>query len=163
MPSQIERVKRNDPKYGNRVILSEKQADICMRYMEPRECHGDYGWFTIYHYEITGYSFTLWCQGRYTFLSVSRSGIWAELITSDQREASHAAKIERLKAASRTSTTYKRKVTHLQNWYKEILDELRATVSEYYSDDRDDGTIKDFHALLSAVVEAKEELDAITQ
>lgn len=68
LPSVTERMESNK-KYPNTMILSEKQEDICLRYMEPKQCYGDYGYFTNYTYSLNGYKYLLYKQGRYSFLS----------------------------------------------------------------------------------------------
>ena len=69
LPSQEVRMNSN-PKYPNSCILSQKQAEICYRYMEPHYCKGDYGGF--YNYEITtpdGKFFQMTSRGKYIFLN----------------------------------------------------------------------------------------------
>lgn len=61
--------KMHDPKYPNRVILSDRQAEICIRYMDEQECKGDYGWHTTYEKKVGGTVWYLHTAGRYTFLS----------------------------------------------------------------------------------------------
>ena len=44
--------KMNHPKYPNRCILSEKQANVCHRNMTEKPCHGDYNeWYNVYEAE----------------------------------------------------------------------------------------------------------------
>lgn len=59
-----------NPKYPNQIILSPKQADICYKYMNSVQCHGDYGYFTIYEIKIDGKLYQMTTRGKYTFLTV---------------------------------------------------------------------------------------------
>lgn len=59
----------NNPKYPNSCILSDKQADICYKYMEEISCRGDYGYFNIYQIKVNGHKWTMTQRGRYTFLT----------------------------------------------------------------------------------------------
>lgn len=62
--------KMNNPKYPNQCILSEKQAEICAKYMEAREGHdSDYHkrWI-FYVYKVGCREYTVWSMGRYTFM-----------------------------------------------------------------------------------------------
>lgn len=70
LPSQIERAKRNPAKYHDCVILSDKQYDICIRNMNVKHCHGDYGEFTRFVYETETHKFMTEQAGRYNFLYV---------------------------------------------------------------------------------------------
>ena len=61
----------NNPKYPNRVILSEKQADICFRYMNSKQCRDTYNrYFTQYTYDVGTRHYCMWFAGKYTFLSM---------------------------------------------------------------------------------------------
>ena len=44
---------------------------MCRKYMHAVQCHGDYGYFTIYELDVDGVKFTMASRGRYTFLSRS--------------------------------------------------------------------------------------------
>lgn len=70
LPSLEKRM--NNPKYPNSCILSEKQADVCCRYMKSEQHSGvDYNWvFTTYHLTVGNKTYTLSTKGSYTFLSV---------------------------------------------------------------------------------------------
>lgn len=59
-----------NPKYPNQCILSEKQADICYRYMNSRNCSGDYGCFTNYEYTVGNKFYQMTKRGKYHFLSM---------------------------------------------------------------------------------------------
>ena len=61
--------KLHDPKYPNKTILSEKQAEICFRDMDERECKGDYGWHTTFSKKIGDTTWYVYTAGKYTFLS----------------------------------------------------------------------------------------------
>lgn len=67
LPSLEKRM--NNPKYPNQLILSDKQYDVCLRYMNDKQCHGFYGWFTIYEIEVDNIQYTVTDRGRYHFLS----------------------------------------------------------------------------------------------
>lgn len=59
----------NHPKYPNRCILSEKQADVCHKYMNAKQCHSTYNkWYNIYEAETETAKYTMYKAGRYTFL-----------------------------------------------------------------------------------------------
>ena len=61
--------KMNNPKYPNRCILSEKQADVCHKYMTAKPCHSVYGkWYNLYEAETETARYTMYKAGRYTFL-----------------------------------------------------------------------------------------------
>lgn len=58
----------NNPKYPNKVILSPKQEDVCIKNMSEKQCHGDYGYFTVYEYKTESANYLLTFSGKYTFL-----------------------------------------------------------------------------------------------
>lgn len=60
----------SNPNYPNQCILSEKQADICRRYMTESSAHdSDYKKDFIYlTYAIGGTNYIVEYRGRYTFL-----------------------------------------------------------------------------------------------
>lgn len=61
--------KMNHPKYPNRCILSEKQANVCQRNMTEKPCHGDYNeWYIVYEAETETAKYMMYTAGRYTFL-----------------------------------------------------------------------------------------------
>ena len=61
--------KMNHPKYPNRCILSEKQANVCHRNMTEKPCHGDYNeWYNVYEAETETTKYTMYTAGKYTFL-----------------------------------------------------------------------------------------------
>ena len=61
--------KMHNPKYPNKTILSDKQAEICHKYMDERECKSDYGWHTTYSKTVGGTVWYVHTTGKYTFLS----------------------------------------------------------------------------------------------
>ena len=70
LPSLEKRM--TNPKYPNKCILTEKQAEVCYRYMKPVQ-HKDvnYGtWFYTYEFETETKKYLMHFAGRYTFLSV---------------------------------------------------------------------------------------------
>lgn len=58
----------NNPKYPNSCILSDKQADVCYKYMNEVDCYGDYGNFVNYQIIANGYKWLMTKRGKYTFL-----------------------------------------------------------------------------------------------
>ena len=70
LPSLVERAKQNQPKYQDRVILSDKQYDICIRNMTVKQCYGDYGYFTKLVYETGTHKFMAERAGKYNFLYI---------------------------------------------------------------------------------------------
>lgn len=162
LPSQIDRAKKQDPKYGWCVILSEKQADICYRYMDPKDHHGEYGWFSMYHYSITGYRFTVYKQGRYTFMRITLDGIFKYIEIEERREQRKKNRIESLLNIDRNSKLYTKRLEKITKKYADAVELLKDVVNEYYSEGRDKYTLDEFHICLSDVVDAKNELDAIT-
>lgn len=60
-----------NPKYPNRCILSQKQAEICYKYMECSQHRGDYGTFATYELKTEDKWYQMTFAGKYTFLSVS--------------------------------------------------------------------------------------------
>lgn len=61
--------KMHNPEYLNQAILSEKQAQICHKYMDEQECRSNYGkWFTTYRKQVGGTIWSVTTSGRYTFL-----------------------------------------------------------------------------------------------
>lgn len=66
LPSLEKRM--NNPKYPNSCILSQKQADVCYRYMKCKQHKGDYGTFATYEYETEKALFQMSFAGKYTFL-----------------------------------------------------------------------------------------------
>lgn len=90
IPSICERM--NNPKYPRSAILSDKQADICRKYMNAKQCHGDYGWFTIYESEIDGVVYQLTFRGKYAILS--RTSTKEELAKWEDDSAKEKARKE---------------------------------------------------------------------
>lgn len=77
--------KMNNPKYPNRVILSEKQADICLRYMKSRECCDTYGrYFSVYNYDVGTRHYCMWFAGKYTFLEMNDDSLLIWFIRDDK-------------------------------------------------------------------------------
>jgi hypothetical protein len=62
--------KMNNPKYPNSCILSEKQAEICYKYMKAKSCRGDYGGFTNYEITIGGKYYQMTQRGKYHYLNM---------------------------------------------------------------------------------------------
>ena len=61
----------NNPKYPNQCILSQKQADVCYKYMKSKQCCDDYGrWFCTYELTYNGECYLMSFRGKYTFLNV---------------------------------------------------------------------------------------------
>lgn len=60
----------NNPKYPNQCILTEKQAEICYKYMKAVYCRGDYGGFYNYEIEADNKKYVMTKRGNYTFLRV---------------------------------------------------------------------------------------------
>ena len=56
--------------WHNSVILTEKQAEVCYRNMSYKQCHGDYGYFSVYTYDTSNHSFVMRTAGKYTFLEI---------------------------------------------------------------------------------------------
>lgn len=71
LPSLIDKAKKNPAKYQNRVILSEKQREVCIRNMTPKSCHGDYGEFSMFVHETNTHKFQMSEAGKYTFLYIT--------------------------------------------------------------------------------------------
>ena len=69
LPSLIQRLKQNT-KYHDRVILSDKQYAICERNMNVKNCYGDYGDFYVLVYETDTHKFQATQSGRYNFLYI---------------------------------------------------------------------------------------------
>lgn len=63
IPSFFDKMK--NPKYPNRAILSERQFDICLKYMESR--------YYDYSYKTDAFSVSVYDQGKYHFISVYRN------------------------------------------------------------------------------------------
>lgn len=61
--------KMHNPKYPNQTILTERQAEICIKYMDEQETKGDYGWYTTFSKKVGGTEWYIHKAGRYTFLS----------------------------------------------------------------------------------------------
>lgn len=59
-----------NPKYPNQCILSDKQAEICYKYMGSRSCRGDYGTFTNYEITVKNKYYQMTKRGKYHFLTV---------------------------------------------------------------------------------------------
>lgn len=70
LPSLVEKAKNNSPKYQDRVILSPKQYEVCLRNMTVKHCYGDYGEFTRFVYETDTHKFLLEEAGKYRFLYI---------------------------------------------------------------------------------------------
>jgi hypothetical protein len=61
--------KMQNPEYPNQAILSERQAEICHKYMDETDCRSDNGkWFVTYKKQIGGTVWYVHTAGRYTFL-----------------------------------------------------------------------------------------------
>lgn len=75
LPSLEKRM--TNPKYPNKCILTEKQADICCKYMKAIQ-HKDAsynGTFYTYEFETDIKKYQMSFAGRYTFLSVYKKAI----------------------------------------------------------------------------------------
>lgn len=67
LPSLEKRM--NNPKYPNQVILTDKQEQVCERYMTYKPCVDLYNRdFGIYIYNVGTKHYTMTFAGRYTFL-----------------------------------------------------------------------------------------------
>ena len=68
LPSLEQRM--NNPKYPNSCILTDKQFEVCTRYMEAQGCwDSDYRKaFTVWKYQIGRTKYMVWQKGRYFFL-----------------------------------------------------------------------------------------------
>lgn len=66
LPSLFEQKKMG--RSGLCTYLTEKQANICRKYMSERICHGDYGQFGIFEGSYNGNKIQLCESGRYTIL-----------------------------------------------------------------------------------------------
>lgn len=66
LPSLFQRKKS----YHGRAatFLTDKQADVCRRYMNERICNGDYGQFVIFEYTFNDKKIQLCEAGKYTVL-----------------------------------------------------------------------------------------------
>ena len=59
----------NNPKYPNQAILTDKQEQVCEKYMTYKACTDTYGRdFGIYIYTVGTKHYTMHFAGRYTFL-----------------------------------------------------------------------------------------------
>ena len=47
------------------TFLTVKQANVCYKYFKPKQCYGDYGYFTNYWFEYNGNSILLSEEGKY--------------------------------------------------------------------------------------------------
>ena len=50
------------------TYLTDKQADICKKYMNEKICYGDYGQFIIYDFTFNNNKIQLCEQGKYNVL-----------------------------------------------------------------------------------------------
>lgn len=50
------------------TFLTDKQADICRRYMTERICHGDYGQFDVFEHTYGESKIQLCEMGKYNIL-----------------------------------------------------------------------------------------------
>ena len=97
LPGIIERMK-NNAKYPNSVILSEKQEAVCKNNMQLKVSVNDGGLtlYRNYYYEceINGYRFTMTKRGKYTILHMNK------VQTSEQKQRAHdiLQEIERLES-----------------------------------------------------------------
>lgn len=66
LPSLYERKKMVHGKWC--TYLTDKQADVCRRYMQVRKCHGDYGDFYLEEYTFNGNKIQLCESGKYNIL-----------------------------------------------------------------------------------------------
>lgn len=72
LPSLIEKAKQQPhPKYPNRVILSQKQYEVCYRNMAVKTCQGDYGQFYMLVFETSTHKFQAEQAGKYNFLYIT--------------------------------------------------------------------------------------------
>lgn len=67
LPSLEKRM--NNPKYPNQAIITNNQFEVCLKYFKPRQCYGDYGYFTNYEFATDEASYQITFGGRYIFLS----------------------------------------------------------------------------------------------
>lgn len=67
LPSLEKRM--NNPKYPNQAIITNNQFEVCLKYFKPRQCYGDYGYFTNFEFETEKAFYQITFRGKYTFLS----------------------------------------------------------------------------------------------
>lgn len=59
----------SNPKYPNQAIITQNQCEVCQKYFHPRQCHGDYGWFTVWEFTTDEASYLITFKGKYIFLN----------------------------------------------------------------------------------------------
>lgn len=67
LPSIEQRM--NNPRYPNQAIITRNQFDVCRKYFHPVQCHGDYGWFTVYEFATDDAKYLITFKGKYIFLN----------------------------------------------------------------------------------------------
>ena len=66
LPSLFNRKKMYHGKVA--TLLTDKQADVCRRYMTEKICHGDYGQFGIFEHTYNESKIQLCESGKYNIL-----------------------------------------------------------------------------------------------
>ena len=59
----------NNPKYPNQAFITRNQCEVCQKYFHSKQCHGDYGWFTVWEFSTDEASYLITFKGRYIFLN----------------------------------------------------------------------------------------------
>lgn len=72
LKSLLEKMCDNE-KYPNSVLLSYKQHEVCIRNMQHKQVHTDYGWTGHLEYHIDGFVFYERTRGKYYILSFERT------------------------------------------------------------------------------------------
>jgi hypothetical protein len=98
----------DNPKYPNQCILSERQADICEKYMKYDR------YYNKYTYEVGTKSYTMRAVGRYTFLTLY-----------DEAKKEWVIKHSRKEDVIATFDTEE----EMQNWIDENVDEETGKIN----------------------------------
>ena len=112
----------NNPKYPNQAIISENQYEVCAKYFHSVQCHGDYGWFTIWEYRTDDAHYQITRRGKYIFLTKSPFEEDPEHKAAREAEQ-HRIKIERAERAKKNPDRLAKRIAKLtreiQNWTEE--------------------------------------------
>ena len=144
----------DNPKYPNQTIITRNQFEVCAKYFHSVQCHGDYGWFTVWEFRTEEAHYQITFRGKYIFLTKTPSK--EDEVNKSRREAEQQRiKAERIERTKSNPDRLAKKIADLnrkiQGWKEE------------YALDIADGDEKQASQDLQAIAELEAELSLYNQ
>lgn len=144
LPSIEQRM--NNPKYPNQAIITRNQFDVCGRYFHPVQCHGDYGWFTVYEFATDDAKYLITFKGKYIFLN--KYPTQEDPAHKAEREAEqNRIKAERIARTKRNPERLAWKIAKLS----EKLERLQAAYQMELDDEADEDELEYYREEIAEV------------